>query len=304
MGAFVAGWDGGGTKTKVVCLSLKNTLIGESSFGPLNPNGASVAEVCRTVSGALQWMESLGTCTALAVSTAGISNPEVSSLLTRLLSENGYHEKLKLMGDQESALFGAVGSIGAVLVAGTGSICFGRSSLQQTARAGGYGYLVDDEGSGYAIGRDILAAVLRASDGRIPPTRLTGLLNAKKNWSDIPAMMRNLYRDTLEKAEIAALAPLAIEAGEDEAARLILEKATRELTLLASTVIERLGLQGDRLALTGSILEKMLPVRNAVIESLTQRYPRLQGFHPLASAAYGAAQMALQLIGKDCEPHA
>ncbi|HPS81896.1 MAG TPA: BadF/BadG/BcrA/BcrD ATPase family protein, partial [Candidatus Limiplasma sp.] len=166
MDTYVAGWDGGGTKTRVVCLSAGGEPFAEHTFGPLNPNGTSETEVCRTVSEALRWMETLGRCTALTVSSAGVSNPDVSSLLGRLLSENGYHERFQLVGDQESALYGAVGPYGAVLVAGTGSICYGRNRQGDTARSGGYGYLVDDEGSGYAIGRDILTAVLRAGDGR------------------------------------------------------------------------------------------------------------------------------------------
>ena len=299
-----AGWDGGGTKTRVVCLSEGGGLFAQADFGSLNPNGSPESEVRATVSRALQWMAGLGECCALAVSVAGVSNPQTATLLYRLLAENGYHGPLRLAGDQESALCGAVGEVGAVLVAGTGSVCFGKNADGQIARCGGYGYLVDDEGSGYAIGRDILSTVLRARDGRIPSTRLSALVSEQPGWEDFPALMQNLYNSNFEKSKVAALAPLAIAAGDDAAAQQIILKASRELTLLATTVIDQLHLENERLAFTGSILEHMLPVRTAVSVTLQQRYPRLQGFEPLADAAYGAACMAMQLYRKESELHA
>ena len=69
--------------------------------------------------------------------------------------------------DQETALAGALGApCGMVLIAGTGSICFGRDAVVKQPGSGGYGHKIDDEGSGYALGRDALAAVVRAQDGR------------------------------------------------------------------------------------------------------------------------------------------
>lgn len=304
MAGFVAGWDGGGTKTKVTCLTETGSALAEAFFGPLNPNGAPKSEVQVTVSQAMAWMAGLGKCKALAVSAAGVSNPDTTDLLCHLLAENGYCGPLQLVGDQESALYGAVGEVGAVLVAGTGSICYGRNNEGKTARSGGYGFLVDDEGSGYAIGRDILIATLRAGDGRISPTRLSDLLMAFEGWGDVPATMKSLYSGSFDKAKIAALAPLVLETKNDKASCMIIDKAARELILMATAVIDRLHLESARLALTGSILKHMQPIRMQVEAELTQRYPKLQGFEPLADAAYGAALMAKQLIGKERDPHA
>lgn len=298
MGTFVAGWDGGGTKTKAVCLAADGSLFAQATFGALNPNGAPKATVLATVTQALRWMDSLGECSALVISVAGVSNPETAELIPRLLAENGYHGPYQVVGDQESALYGAVGNVGAVLVSGTGSICFGRNSAGETARCGGYGYLVDDVGSGYAIGRDILVAVLQAEDGRTPPTILTELLFSQAGWNGVPALMQNLYGGQFEKSRVAALAPLLLNAGADPAALTIIENAARDLTQLAATVIDRLQLQQERLALTGSILEHIAPVRSLVEANLTNRYPQLLGYAPIADAAHGAAQMALQQMRK------
>lgn len=304
MASFVAGWDGGGTKTKVVCLAEDGTVLSEASFGALNPNGAQKSEVQTTVAQAMTWMNGIGECVALALSVAGVSNPETADLLCRLIAENGYHGPLRLVGDQESALYGAVGDVGAVLVAGTGSICYGRNAAGETARSGGYGYLVDDEGSGYAIGRDILIAVLRAGDGRMPSTCLTELLAAREGWGNASAIMKSLYGGSFEKAKVASLAPLVLEAAGDAAASTIIDKVSVELTLMATAVIDKLHLESARLAFSGSILTHITPIRSRVEGELVRRYPLLQGFDPIADAAHGAARMALQLIGKECEPNA
>lgn len=293
MESIVAGWDGGGTKTRVTCLSLTGEKRGTAEFGALNPNGASETDVLQTVADALEHVRSQGECKYLVVSTAGVSNPDVERLIRRALTACGYTGALELAGDQQSALYGAVGAHGAVLIAGTGSICYGRSQSGQTARSGGYGYLVDDEGSGYAIGRDILSAVLRDMDGRGQPTRLRALLTAQEGFADVPDIMRSLYTERFQKAHIAALAPLLIKAGDDPVAQAIAQRAAKELVLLAATVIDRLALGQSRLAFMGSILTHYPLIRSAVTQALTARYPKLAGFDPLADAAHGAALMAL-----------
>ncbi|MCE5344638.1 MAG: ATPase [Eubacteriales bacterium] len=304
MQTLVVGWDGGGTKTSVVCLTLSGEPFAQRVFGSLNQNGSSLEAVCATVSQAVSYMLGLGRCVALVISVAGISNPETTDLLCRLVAENGYHGALQIVGDHESALQGAVGGIGAILVSGTGSICFGRNQQGQTIRSGGFGYLVDDEGSGYAIGRDILTAVLRAHDGRIPPTMLTALVTRQEAWHDIPTIMHTLYHNAIDKATVASLAPLILQADGDAAASAILQKASGELTLLATTVIDRLHLQTARLALMGGILTHIKPIRFAVETSIRAQYSAIKGFEPMADAAQGAAQMALAMDRKDREPHA
>lgn len=304
MGAVVSGWDGGGTKTGVVCLDADGRQLATARFGPLNPNGAPAAQVCATIREALAFIRRYGDCEALAVSLAGISNPEAGALVGRVLAENGYHSALRLVGDQEAAFEGAVGDTGVVLIAGTGSICHGRNRAGETARCGGYGYLVDDEGSGYAIGRDILSAVLRARDGRTPPTRLDALLAQTTGWTDQSDIMHNLYGPGFEKARIAALAPLLMEAVGDREADAIVAKAARELTLMAVTVIDRLGLPEERAALTGGILTGIRPLRNTVEAALRNRYPALMGFEPLADAATGAARIAYRMFGKERDRNA
>lgn len=299
MDSIVVGWDGGGTKTSVICLDARGGERASGVFGSLNLNGASEADVRETVRDAVAFMRGQGTCERLVISAAGVSNPSVERFLREALLDAGYDGAVRIIGDQESALYGAVGEAGAVLVAGTGSICCGRALTGETTRSGGYGYLVGDEGSGYAIGRDIIAAVLRANDGRGEPTLLCDALAKRDKWRGVPAIMRSLYDPGFEKAHVAALAPLLLEVGADAVAARIAQKAADELTLLAVAVIDKLGLAESRLAFSGGILARYPMIRERVERSLTARYPRLQGFEPLADAAHGAALLALKWMREE-----
>ncbi|NCB36115.1 MAG: hypothetical protein EOM58_08725 [Clostridia bacterium] len=100
------------------------------------------------------------------------------------------------------------------------------------------------------------------------------------------------------------MAPLALEALGDPVSDAILENAAQELVSLAIAVIDRLSLQQSKLALSGSVLKHMQPVRARVIDALALRYPSLNCCEPFTDAAHGAALMALEMYGKDVPPHA
>jgi N-acetylglucosamine kinase-like BadF-type ATPase len=293
MSDFVAGWDGGGTKTCVVCATADGTEIGRNVFGALNINGASEREIFSCVSQAVAFVQGMpGRCLGMVIATAGTSNPAAGEMVGRALLKAGYAGPYAMHGDQEAALFGAVDGVGAVLVAGTGSICYGRNAAGETARCGGYGYLVDDEGSGYAIGRDILSAVLRSADGRNAPTALSALVYAQEKWRDIPAIMRTLYTGETDKSQVASLAPLLRQAGGDPAADAIAKRAGGELARLCETVVRKLSMPDAQVALSGSILTHFESVRSETTQLLLKAFPGLRFCEPLHDAAYGAALMA------------
>ena len=114
-----------------------------------------------------------------------------------------------------------------MLISGTGSVCCGRNDSGTLFRTGGYGWRVDDEGSGYAIGRDILRAAVRAEDGRGPATVLKQAVLEQLGLPDIPGLVAWMYAPQTGKKEVAALAPLLNQALErqDEAAGLIVRHA-------------------------------------------------------------------------------
>ena len=290
------GWDGGGTKTEVLCLNESGVIVAQSAFGPLNLNGSSPEQIRDTVRRAVAFMAYTpgGIPEALVIGTAGISNHAATQLLRDAVREAGYSGPLALRGDQETALSGAVEGPGAVLIAGTGAICCGRDAQGHTVRVGGYGHLIDDGGSGYAIGRDILAAVVRAEDGRDAPHCLTKAVYQQLNISSVSELITWLYRPGTSKKDVAALSPLLQHAlGQQDAAALrIANRAAVELAELGMTAWRRLSLSGGEMALTGSILKHYPAIRRGVEMRLREACPDMRCIDPRGTAAYGAALLA------------
>jgi N-acetylglucosamine kinase-like BadF-type ATPase len=132
------------------------------------------------------------------------------------------------------------------VISGTGSIVYGRSPAGQTPRAGGWGNLLGEEGSGYAIGRSALRGVVRAADGRGPQTALTGLILERWSLANPQELVGHVYRPGVTQADIAGLAVLVEQAARqgDPLAGQILERAGQELAAAAGVVAARLGLTG------------------------------------------------------------
>lgn len=298
MNGFAAGVDGGGTKTALCCVGGEDQTLGRAVFGALNVNGAPKAQVRDTLGEILRWIRDheakWGPCRALVVGTAGASNPEAVSLMEETLREGGYTGTLRVTGDQQIALRGAVGRVGAVLIAGTGTICCGQNAQGESHRSGGYGYLIDDEGSGYAIGRDILSAVVRAQDGRGVPTVLTEIVFRHLGISGIPELIRVTYQNATEKRHMAALAPLLLQGLEqgDTASVAIAERAAYELSLLLATVLRRLQLEDGPFAFVGGVLSHYPSIAGGVLTHIQRCFPRARHIQPQGDAAMGAAQLA------------
>jgi len=301
---YVAGLDGGGTKTAVTIADENGSIVHEFAVGALNINGqdeasvrAALAEICAEISRALPG--GLADCAVICLGAAGISNPVVSGLMTSGLREGGYGGELVLVGDHETALCGAHdGLYGAILIAGTGSIAYGRNGHGDTHRAGGFGHLIDDEGSGYSIGRDLLSAVVRSSDGREEPTVITDLVYERLGIGTVREIVGFVYDKNRNKKEIAAIAPLlsaACESG-DRAALRIAQKNAEALAETACAVTGRLGLQDGELALLGSVLTRNRHVRERFIETMSRLQPKLSCIEPKRDASYGAVLLALEKL--------
>ena len=297
------GWDGGGTKTEVCLTDEAGRLLARESFGPLNPNGADRSRMEKTVGDALRFMADHGvtgeTCGGFVIGMAGISNHAAAGWLREALARAGWQGPLTLAGDQQIALAGAIEGHGAILIAGTGSVCFGRTPAGETFRVGGYGHLIDDVGSGYAIGREILMAAVRAEDGRAAPTLLRDRLYAEMGFTAAEDLVTWLYAPGREKREIAALARLLPEALEqrDPAAEGIAERAGEDLADLAVTAWRKSGMTDGELAMTGSILLHVSAIRGRVAARMREAYPEVCLMHPRGTPAEGAAKMAREPEG-------
>jgi N-acetylglucosamine kinase-like BadF-type ATPase len=303
MKRYVVGLDGGGTKTAVTIVDESGLEVHTFTSGAINYNGqdeasvgASLAEIFRTID---RVCAGLHHCAQVCIGAAGVSNPTVTTRLESSVRASGYRGPLFITGDQDTALSGAHNrELGIILIAGTGSICYGKNEAGDTHRAGGYGYLIDDEGSGYSIGRDLLSVVVRAHDGRLPDTIITGMVFEQLGMTSIGQMIGFVYDKQTNKKDIAALAPILSQACElgDEAALAIADKCARSLLELVVPVAEKLVMQEGSLAMAGSVLLKNSFVQKAFIEGLKERYPAITCITPKRDAASGAALMALNRL--------
>ena len=290
---FIAGIDGGGTHTRIELRDMDNTLIRRGEFGPFNINAIGEGAFRRLLQQVFDWCGGMEDCARLCVGAAGISNPKMGEVLTEELARAGFSGKWTLCGDQEIALRGAMDGEGLVVIAGTGSICFGKNAAGETARSGGYGHLIDDGGSGYALGRDVLSAAVRAVDGRSSDTAILQAV-CDKLGSGPAGIVPFVYSPGTDKAAIAKFSYIALELAEggDPAAAEVLRRGAGELASLVRAVQIRLGMPGCRIALLGGLLTEKNAYRKVVAEELSCLGCVMAGEH---SALWGAAQMAWEL---------
>ncbi len=286
---FVAGIDGGGTHTRLEVREDNNQLLGRWEFGPFNLNAIGENRFLCLLEEAFAACGDMSQCASLCIGAAGISNPRMKALLEKTLQETGFRGRLKLCGDQEIALRGAMDTPGIVLIAGTGSICFGKNAAGKTARSGGYGHLIDDGGSGYALGRDVLAEAVRTADGRSGCVPLLERVYAKLNARSPEEIAAFVHHPDTDKAKIAAFSAIALELSGDPAIAGLLDRNARELVALVRAVQARLDLQNCSVALMGGLLETENPYRRMVANKLSEVGKPATATH---DALWGAAQIA------------
>lgn len=290
---FVAGADGGGTNTTVECRDLQGNVLKRRKFGPMNLNSVGEERFCGLLEEIALWLQTLGECDFLCIGTAGISNPRLGQLTKEVFERVGL-SRFRLIGDHEAALWGALeGKAGCVLISGTGSICFGRSADGRTVRCGGWGHLIDDGGSGYALGRDALHAVVCSRDGRGPETALSEAVAGHLGSDSPEELISYVYGG--DKSRLAALSVLveqAASAGDEVACRILKDNA-EQLADLACAVADCLGLRETEVAMTGGLLERDTGLRRETVLMLHKRRPDLSCVAPRQDAAGGAALLAL-----------
>lgn len=290
----IAGIDGGGTHTRLELRDEENRLLSRTEFGPFNLNAIGEAAFRRLLRQVFAACGDMADCAKLCVGGAGISNPAVGAILGQELERAGFSGMWKLCGDQEIALRGAMDGPGIAVIAGTGSICFGKNQAGQAARSGGFGHLIDDGGSGYALGRDVLSTVVQALDGRCPDTVILERVYYCLGREDPGAIVSFVYDETTDKAAIARFSSIALALAEEgnPTAQAILNRGAGELYALAAAVQRRLGLEGRPIALLGGLLSGENPYRQTVEQKLSGLGTVI---YPAHDALWGAAQMAWEL---------
>ncbi len=293
---YVIGIDGGGTKTRVAVCAPDGTLLRQETLGAFNLSAIGEDGFRRRTEEILALCGDMRGCGAICVGGAGVSGAAAGEILRAELAAHGFAGKLLLCGDHEIALAGAMQTPGCVLIAGTGSVCYGKNAAGEAFRCGGGGHIIDDPGSGYTLGRDALAAALRTEDGRLSENALHAAVMDAVGGHDIQGIFDFVYFSRRGKSDIAALAPLVLRCAEqgDAVSLAILRRGATELARLVSAVTGRLGLdKKSPCALAGGLLAENNIYRRTVCEALA---PFCRPAKPEHGALFGAVQLALAAV--------
>lgn len=257
---IVVGLDGGGTGTRAVVMA-GDEILGEGDgppglVDPRHPETVLPA-VVETTKAALKDADVDAPPSVLWAALAGVGRAETRERVQAEVEELGLAEHTQVGTDVEAAFHDAFrDGPGVLLLSGTGSVAWGRGEDGEVARVGGWGALLGDEGSGYALGLEALRAVARSVDERAAGTRLAPRLLTRIGLADMEDLIPWVALAT--KGEVAALAPVVLQAAEegDPTAEEILDHATRQLHGHVETLLERLGPweRAPGVALAGGIL--------------------------------------------------
>jgi N-acetylglucosamine kinase-like BadF-type ATPase len=305
--AFYLGIDGGGSKTTCQ-VGDDHSVLATVTGGASNITRVGEARARESLHQAIR-----DACAAAkidaqdlhraCIGAAGAGRADVAVLVQKIAAEILPCE-IEVVGDMQIALQAAFGAgPGVIVIAGTGSMAYGRDAEGNTARAGGWGFAVSDEGSAHWIGRAAVTSVLRALDEE---TSLPHKNNSEHD-SPLPSQLKSAWKvNTLAEfvnksnstSEFAALLPtiLSAAAGGDHLAQGVLTQAGRELARLAALVVGKLFSESSAtevpLAMVGGVFRYSAQVRDVFKAELARSHAHVKVNSEVIEPVSGALQMA------------
>ena len=298
---FYLAIDGGGTKTTCV-IGDETVTLGSATAGGSNVTRHGDAKAREALHTAVK-MACAGAkvdpaqIESACVGLSGAGRPEVRDAVKGMMREV-LRGRILVVSDLETTLQAAFGDgPGVITISGTGSIAYGRDTRGQTARSGGWGLAISDEGSGQWLGRRAVSAVLGAKDaGDDPPLlaiilklwKLTSLdeLVRRANASP-PPDFSSLFRPVVEAASAG-----------DLLARQLLEQAGSELAALARNVIRRLFANEASVpvAMSGGVFRQSEVIRQVFYNKVTAEFPQARVNPTAVDAVRGALELARKAL--------
>lgn len=303
---LILGVDGGGTKT-VAWLDHRAEVaipLGTGSAGPSNARAIGFQEaqqnILAAIDAAFQAASLPRTKVAAAcLSLAGMGRASDRDSMRDWAVAANIADRIQITTDAESILAAASPRrVGIALICGTGSLAWGRDMTGRVERAGGWGYLLGDEGSAYGIAVAGLRAAAQAIDGRGPKTLLVERFQARLQAPAPFDLIERIYNPSMTRDRIAALADVVFDAEDsDEIAAQVLQQGVTALADCVTCVARKLGFAASEYTLgaAGGVILSRARYRDAVLERLSER-----GFAPLClelvpQPVVGALHIARQL---------
>lgn len=297
---YVLGIDAGATKTVCQLADEAGRVLAETRGSGANLQTSGELEVEKVLHRVMD--DAIGdrriVPAAICLGMAGVDREDDAAVVRGIMARIGYKARILVVNDALIALEAGVGDApGVVVVAGTGSIVYGRNARGEAVRAGGWGYLLGDEGSGYWMGRLALRAVVREADRRGRPTSLTPRVLAHFGVARPADLIREVYRQAFRPTVLAQLAAHVQEAAAegDAVAQSIIESGAQALAGAATAVAARLGLQETAfdLVLAGGLFRGVPALVDHVRTLLAGALPRARVERLAVEPAAGAVRLAL-----------
>ena len=301
---FVLGVDGGQTSTTAVVMDELGRLRGIGHGGPANhihePGG--IERIRQSLREAITEACLGAGSRRLNISSAYLGMTGGSAEMEQVCRPAVPGQLMTLGHDSLIALYSVtLGGPGVVVIGGTGSIGYGRTESGQSATAGGWGYVMGDEGSGYWVAIRALQECTKAADGRRSRTGLTDFLLDHAGAADLWQVHRRIYSGALSRPEIAGFAEAVGRAAAkgERTATAILREAGQELGLLASTVIRKLKVGGKPLQVgyVGGVFRCGPVVLAPFAEEVRRAAPHAELAAAQVPAAVAAGMLALEEMG-------
>jgi N-acetylglucosamine kinase-like BadF-type ATPase len=291
----IVGLDIGGSKTHAVSHRPNGTV--EVFAGTANLASIGEVEAGRQLDAIFAQLAERGPVGAVCAGAAGVDTPEAEERLWQLIAARLPGVVVQVVHDTELILAAAGRTTGIALIAGTGSVAWGRDMSGRVARAGGWGYLLGDEGSGYGIAREAVRHALRLADKGQPPDRLSRWLTDACHVQRAGQLIDHFYANP-ERRYWAGHAGVVFDLAAigDLAARRIIDAAAADLGNLVRAVYVAIGRSKQPLpvVLGGGVLVHQPQLQDAVRQALAG--DGLTDLRPLdRDPAYGALFLAQQL---------
>lgn len=177
VGGPIVAFDIGGSKTHAMRASA-SSVVSEVIVGSANISSMGDGEAGKQLDQAIAGMGGADGVDVVVAGSAGIDAPSAAARLERLLAERFTTAQIRVVNDTQLILGAAGLDDGIALISGTGAVAWGRSG-EATGRAGGWGHLLGDEGSGYWVAREAIRLALADHDAGRPQSELAGLLLAE-----------------------------------------------------------------------------------------------------------------------------
>ncbi len=304
--ALYVGLDAGGSKTELLARSSTGTEDLRLHGPGANPKRVGTETAVRVLADLVREAQHRYPEARLATVCAGVAGAgseadqqQLATLLHRSLQAPGSCT-IHVVHDAAIALEAAFGAgSGVILIAGTGSVAYARTPAGTLERTGGWGYLLGDEGGGYAIGREGLRAAAHAIDGG-PSTRLRALLAGRHDLPSRQALLHHVYQTDWPLQETAALVLEAAGEGDAVASRII-DEQTASLADQVAWLAARCPTTTRRMALFGGLMNEALYV-DVLRKALRHHLPDWSICRVAAAPSTGALQLALRLEEQPTPP--